>query len=135
MNDTLMDQLTALRPTAEWADGESDRILDGILAADSAPRRSDLHLVRVRVRQHRRAATIAGVAAVAAAAAVAVPAVLPASAPGSASPAAAAALHRLASIAAASPGDQVGPGQYLHMIEQDLQTGLMGDGNSTKDGS
>ena len=116
-----LDDMTTLRPTDEtldelWPAGDRAAVLRGILATGRTTPRPQIAVARTR-RRIALAITLAG----AAAAAVAVPALLPAGVPGGATPAAAAALHRLAAVAAATPADRVGPTQYRHLIVKERQ--------------
>lgn len=131
MNTSVMDRLSALRPDPHWADADAGALIEQVLATgravDRDVRRTDLRLIGAQ--PHRRRIVVAtGVLAAAAAAAVVIPSVLPADAPGGASPAAAAALHRLARMAAHSSLDEAGPTQFRHTVESSIQSGVLGEG-------
>jgi hypothetical protein len=111
-----VDRLEALRPTKDsvdrlWSPAERQAVLEGVL-----------HPAR-RTGRVRRPLMLVGAAASVAVAALAVSLVLPGGAPGGASPAAAAALDRLAGVAAAAPFDTARPDQFLHMVVVETQTG------------
>jgi hypothetical protein len=126
---TDLDQrLADLRNPPTWSAADRDAVLSTVLATDPADRRADRRLVVSRpAHRRRRWAALATGAGLAAAACVAVPAVLPAGSPGSADEAAAAqALRHLAHVAAVSRSDQLGPRQYLHLVDTEHQEALSG---------
>jgi hypothetical protein len=127
VNTDFDKRLADLRLAPQWAATERATILTEVLRAEPAPERTDLRLITSRPRRGRRVAVLAAAAGLAAAACIAVPAVLPAGSPGSADRAAAVqALHHLAHVAAVSPSDQLGPKQYLHLVDVEHQSALGG---------
>jgi hypothetical protein len=127
MTTDLDTRLADLRRSPHWSAAERAAVLDAVLGTDPVPRRADLRLMHARTSRGRRTTMVASTAGLAAAAAIALPAVLPAGSPGSADRAAAvSALHHLAHVAAVSPADQLGPKQYLHLVEVDRQNALAG---------
>ncbi len=127
MTVDLDERLADLRPSAHWPSPERDTVLRRVLATDPTPHGDDHLLTVMRPNRRRRALALAAAAGLAAAASVAVPAILPAGSPGSADQAAAVqALHHLARVAAVSPVDQLGPNQYLHLVDVEHQNALSG---------
>ena len=125
MTTDLDQRLVDLRRPPHWPATERAVVLEQVLSTDPAPHRADVRLISSRTPRSRRAALLATAAALAAAACIAVPAVLPAGSPGSADRAAAVqALHHLAHIAAVSPSDQLGPNQYLHLVDVEHRQAL-----------
>ncbi|WAX57970.1 CU044_5270 family protein [Jatrophihabitans cynanchi] len=125
MTTDLDERLADLRRQPHWPAAERTVILEQVLSTDPTPDRADIRLTSSRTPRRRRAAVLVTAAGLAAAACIAVPAVLPAGTPGSADQAAAVqALHQLAHIAAVSPSDQLGPHQYLHLVDVEHQQAL-----------
>ncbi len=130
MTTDLDKRLAELRLAPHWTADERAVILDHVISTDPEPQRADRRLVAAHARPSRRTAVFA-TAGLAAAACIAVPAVLPAGAPGSADQAAAVqALRHLARVAAVSPADDLGPNQYLHLVDVGHQNSSPGQAAS-----
>ncbi|MDT4918416.1 MAG: hypothetical protein QOH89_3116 [Pseudonocardiales bacterium] len=127
MSFDLDDRLADLRRPPHWSTDERESILNRVLVMDPTPHREDYRLTAEAPNRRRRAFALTAAAGLAAAACIAIPAVLPAGSPGSADQAAAVqALHHLAQVAAVSPTDQLGPDQYLHLVDVEQQLATPG---------
>lgn len=131
----VMDKLAHLRPEAEnleqrWPTAQRAELAERI-RRDELGAQARLHHRpaprRFRSRRYRLVAVSTLVAAVVATAVV-VPTLLPEGTPGGASPAAAAALERLARVAADTPADTASPGQFVHTVVRNHQVGVFLDG-------
>jgi hypothetical protein len=127
MSIDLDERLADLRHTPHWPADERAAVLSQVLTAEPTPQRDDRWRLPARPSRRRRAVTLGAAAGLAAAACIVVPTLLPAGSPGAADQAAAVqALHRLARVAAVSPADRLGPGQYLHLVDVEHQNALAG---------
>ena len=125
----VISLVASYRPTPEmlderWPETERLAMLERVRGGD----RDDVTATRRVTRgAHipRRWIAIGTVVVGAAAAAVLASTLLPARAPGGAQPAAAAALERLAGTVLAAPADLAGPHQFRHVVQRNVQNGVV----------
>lgn len=122
MTTDSLERLAALAPQPQWDDNDRADLLTYVLAAPATAAVT----ARTPIRRRRRVLVITGIIGLAAAVAVAVPALAPSSTPVGATPAAAAALDRLAVVAARYPAGAVGPGKFWHQVYVEKQNGFTG---------
>lgn len=130
----VMDQLAKFRPDAEsldeqWPPARRAELAGSIRRGDQGVNARLRHRPAPQQKRSRRRRLVAASALAAAAlvAAVVAPTLLPNGAPGGASPAAAAALERLARVAANTPADIAGPGEFVHTVVRNHQVGVFLD--------
>lgn len=131
----VMDQLSRFRPEAEslerrWPLAQRAELAEGIRSGQfGAQARLRYRPAPRRFRSRcGRLVAVSTLVAAATTTVVALPTVLPQGTPGGASPAAAAALERLARVAADTPADTARPGQFVHTVVRNHQVGVFLDG-------